>query len=88
MSLFSLSYLRAVAEPQTLLEEKEAIAEKLAISKYELRLAQEDISKLKIELQKKKEARSVVLSGNIYIYIYICTYVDICINLIAFDYFY
>ncbi|XP_023547428.1 lisH domain and HEAT repeat-containing protein KIAA1468 homolog isoform X1 [Cucurbita pepo subsp. pepo] len=51
-----------VAEPQTLLEEKEAIAEKLAISKYELRLAQEDISKLKIELQKKKEARSVVLS--------------------------
>ena len=83
-----------------MLEEKEAIAEKLAISKYELRLAQEDISKLKIELQKKKEARSVVLSGNIYIsiiyhiyiyiyiYMYVCMYVYICINLIAFDYFY
>ncbi|KAL3032449.1 hypothetical protein AAZX31_02G084600 [Glycine max] len=44
-----------VADPQTLLEEKEAAEEKLAISDYELRLAQEDISKLKSELQKKAE---------------------------------
>ncbi|RDX84637.1 LisH domain and HEAT repeat-containing protein, partial [Mucuna pruriens] len=44
-----------VADPQTLLEEKEATAEKLAISDYELRLAQEDILKLKGELQKKAE---------------------------------
>lgn len=46
-----------------MLEEKEAIEEKLAISEYELRLAQEDISKFKIELQKKNEAHSVELSG-------------------------
>lgn len=45
----------AVADPQTLLEEKEAAEEKLAISDYELRLAQEDILKLKSELQKKAE---------------------------------
>ncbi|XP_020218710.1 RAB11-binding protein RELCH [Cajanus cajan] len=44
-----------VADPQTLLEEKEAAEEKLAISDYELRLAQEDILKLKSELQKKAE---------------------------------
>ncbi|XP_058737574.1 uncharacterized protein LOC131609798 [Vicia villosa] len=44
-----------VADPQTLLEEKEAAVEKLAISDYELRLALEDISKLKSELQKKTE---------------------------------
>nr|XP_015880041.2 RAB11-binding protein RELCH [Ziziphus jujuba var. spinosa] len=42
-----------VADPQSLLEEKEAVEEKLAISEYELRLAQEDILKLKTELQKK-----------------------------------
>ncbi|KAL0555865.1 hypothetical protein IC582_004366 [Cucumis melo] len=53
-----------VADPQSLLEEKEAIEEKLAISEYELRLAQEDISKLKIELQKKNEAHSVELSDS------------------------
>ncbi|XP_068302700.1 uncharacterized protein [Pyrus communis] len=47
-----------VADPQCLLEEKEAVEEKLAISEYELRLAQEDISKLKAELQKKAEAPS------------------------------
>jgi len=45
----------AVADAQTLLEEKEAAVEKLAISDYELRLAQEDILKLKSELQKKAE---------------------------------
>ncbi|CAL0318874.1 unnamed protein product [Lupinus luteus] len=47
-----------VADPQTLLEEKEAADEKLAISGYELRLAQEDILKLKSELQKKAESPS------------------------------
>jgi hypothetical protein len=35
------------------LEEKEALAEKLAISEYEFRLAQEDIARLKTEGQKK-----------------------------------
>ncbi|XP_047152921.1 RAB11-binding protein RELCH homolog isoform X1 [Vigna umbellata] len=49
-----LSSLR-VADAQTLLEEKEAAVEKLAISDYELRLAQEDILKLRSELQKKAE---------------------------------
>lgn len=44
-----------MADPQSLLEEKEVAEEKLAISDYELRLAQEDISKLKSELQKKTE---------------------------------
>ena len=38
---------------QCLLEEKETVEEKLAISEYELRLAQEDISKLKAELQEE-----------------------------------
>ncbi|KAM1189664.1 hypothetical protein ACFX2J_025312 [Malus domestica] len=47
-----------VADPQCLLEEKEAVEEKLAISEYELRLAQEDISKLKAELQEKAESPS------------------------------
>ncbi|KAM1061000.1 hypothetical protein PS2_025301 [Malus domestica] len=47
-----------VADPQCLLEEKEAVEEKLAISEYELRLDQEDISKLKAELQKKAESPS------------------------------
>ncbi|KAM0962630.1 hypothetical protein ACFX13_022148 [Malus domestica] len=46
-----------VADPQCLLEEKETVEEKkLAISEYELHLAQEDISKLKVELQKKAES--------------------------------
>ncbi|XP_027350526.1 RAB11-binding protein RELCH isoform X2 [Abrus precatorius] len=53
-SISRLNSLR-VADPQTLLEEKEAAEEKLAISDYELRLAQEDILKLKSELQKKAE---------------------------------
>lgn len=44
-----------VADPQSLLEEKEALEEKLAISGYELRLAQEDILKLKTELEKKAD---------------------------------
>lgn len=45
-----------VADPQSLLEDKEAIEEKMAITEYELRLAHEDISKLKAELQKLKES--------------------------------
>ncbi|KAF2295336.1 hypothetical protein GH714_032600 [Hevea brasiliensis] len=53
-----------VADPQNLLEEKEAIAEKLALSEYELRLAQEDILKLKTELQKKKDLPQVESSDS------------------------
>ncbi|XP_010693468.2 uncharacterized protein LOC104906422 isoform X2 [Beta vulgaris subsp. vulgaris] len=44
-----------VADPQTLLEEKQALQERLALCEYELRLAQEDVSKVKEELQKKTE---------------------------------
>lgn len=44
-----------VADPQSLLEEREALAEKLALCEYELRLAQEDTRKLKDELLKKSE---------------------------------
>jgi hypothetical protein len=47
-----------------LLEEKEAMEEKLAISEYELRLAQEDILKYKAELQKKTEIPPDELNGN------------------------
>ncbi|GAV85558.1 hypothetical protein CFOL_v3_28994 [Cephalotus follicularis] len=46
-----------VADPQSLLEEKDAAEEKLAISEYELRLAKEDITKLKTELEKKSDFR-------------------------------
>lgn len=51
-----------VADPQSLLEEKVALEEKLAIRDYENRLAQEDILKLKTEIQKKSEARLDELS--------------------------
>ncbi|XP_051140856.1 uncharacterized protein LOC127258170 [Andrographis paniculata] len=44
-----------VADPQSLLEEKESLEEKLAVSEYGLRLAQEDIVNLKAELLKKNE---------------------------------
>ncbi|XVE72125.1 hypothetical protein DITRI_Ditri11bG0013400 [Diplodiscus trichospermus] len=44
-----------IVDPQSLLEEKEAIEEKLALSDYELRLAQEDIMKLKTDLQRKAD---------------------------------
>lgn len=57
--------MRAVADPQSLLEEKEALQEKLAINEYELRLAKEDIVKLQAELQKKKEQPSKESSGNL-----------------------
>lgn len=51
-----------VADPQSLLEEKEAMEEKLALTAYELRLALEDISKLKTELQKKSDLSLAELS--------------------------
>ncbi|CAO2183867.1 unnamed protein product [Urochloa humidicola] len=43
------------ADPQCLLEEKIAAQEKLALAEYDLRLAKEDLSQLKLELQKQKE---------------------------------
>lgn len=44
-----------VADPQSLLEEKEALEEKLALCEYEFRLSQEDIVQLKSELQKRSQ---------------------------------
>ncbi|EEC70756.1 hypothetical protein OsI_02169 [Oryza sativa Indica Group] len=44
------------ADPQSLLEEKIAAEEKLALTDYDLRLAREDLSRLKLELQKQKES--------------------------------
>lgn len=52
-----------VADPQSLLEEKESLEEKLAVSDYELRLAQEDIHKLKAELQRKFESNLIESSN-------------------------
>ncbi|KAG2238803.1 hypothetical protein Bca52824_091974 [Brassica carinata] len=52
-----------VADPQSLLEEKEALSEKVAISEYELRLAQEDIARLKAEGQKKSDCSIDKLKG-------------------------
>jgi hypothetical protein len=49
-----------------LLEEKEAMEEKLALTAYELRLALEDISKLKTELQKKSDLSLAELSGKLF----------------------
>lgn len=51
-----------VADPQSLLEEKQALEEKMAFCEYELRLVQEDITKLKTELQKKSEISANELS--------------------------
>ncbi|XP_042501337.1 RAB11-binding protein RELCH homolog [Macadamia integrifolia] len=53
-----------VADPQSLLEEKEALVEKLALSEYELRLAEEDIVRLKTELKKRAESSPDDLSGS------------------------
>ncbi|GLU10753.1 hypothetical protein SLE2022_275380 [Rubroshorea leprosula] len=53
-----------VVDPQSLLEEKEAVEEKLAISEYELRLTQEDIMKLKTELQRKADLPLDKLNGS------------------------
>lgn len=55
MDALLLDILETVADPQSLLEEKEALEEKLAVSEYEFRLAQEDIAKLKKELQRNTE---------------------------------
>ncbi|KAK1320907.1 hypothetical protein QJS10_CPA03g00594 [Acorus calamus] len=52
-----------VADPQSLLEAKESLEEKLAISEYELRLGQEDLSRLKTELEKKSADPSEEFSG-------------------------
>jgi len=57
-----------VADPQTLVEEKETVQEKLAISEYELRLAQEDLSRLKKELQKLKESYPDGVNGLFFIF--------------------
>ncbi|MCI14372.1 lisH domain and HEAT repeat KIAA1468-like protein, partial [Trifolium medium] len=50
----------SLADPQTLLQNKEEAEEKLAITDYELRLAQEDITKLKDELQTKTECNIII----------------------------
>lgn len=55
----------AVADPQSLLAEKEALSEKVAISEYELRLAQEDIARLKAEGQKKSDCSIDKLKGTL-----------------------
>ncbi|KAL3527015.1 hypothetical protein ACH5RR_011671 [Cinchona calisaya] len=52
-----------VADPQSLLEEKDALEEKLAFSVYELHLAQEDVLKLKAELENKSKATLSGTSG-------------------------
>ncbi|WOL17581.1 lisH domain and HEAT repeat-containing protein [Canna indica] len=53
-----------VADPQTMQEEKVMVEERLAITEYELRLAQEDLSRLKEELQKKKQLSPDELNGS------------------------
>ncbi|KAJ4822392.1 hypothetical protein Tsubulata_008929 [Turnera subulata] len=54
-----------VADPQSLLEEKEALEEKLSLCQYDLRLAQEDVSKLKSQLQKNSEFRQPQLKDEL-----------------------
>lgn len=53
----------SVADPQSLLVEKTATEEKLALTEYELRLAQEDITRLKQELEKATESASSNAKG-------------------------
>ncbi|KAL0450031.1 UNVERIFIED_CONTAM: RAB11-binding protein RELCH [Sesamum latifolium] len=50
------AFMPSSTRPQTLLEEKESLEEKLAVREYELRLAQEDILSLKAEVLKKTES--------------------------------
>lgn len=57
------SFIKTVADPQSLLEEKEALEEKLALCEYEFRLSQEDIVQLKTELQKKSQTIPRPISG-------------------------
>ncbi|KAL3525488.1 hypothetical protein ACH5RR_013860 [Cinchona calisaya] len=52
-----------VADPQSLHEEKETLKEKLALTEYELRLAQEDVLKLKTELENKYKGFPSETSG-------------------------
>jgi len=51
------------ADPQSLLEEKVAAQEKLALAEYDLRLAKEDLSLLKLELRKQIESSSEDSNG-------------------------
>jgi len=51
------------ADPQSLLEEKVAAQERLALAEYDLRLAKEDLSQLKLELRKQKESSSEDSNG-------------------------
>jgi len=51
------------ADPQSLLEEKVAAQERLALAEYDLRLAKEDLSLLKLELRKQNESSSEDSNG-------------------------
>ncbi|KAG2597965.1 hypothetical protein PVAP13_5KG309600 [Panicum virgatum] len=51
------------ADPQSLLEEKVAAQEKLALAEYDMRLAKEDLSLLKLELRKQNESSSEYSNG-------------------------
>lgn len=57
-----------------MLEEKEALAEKLAISEYEFRLAQEDITRLKTEGQKKSDHSVDKLEGILLLKYLFCSF--------------
>ncbi|XP_051149752.1 uncharacterized protein LOC127264322 [Andrographis paniculata] len=46
----------SLRDPQSLLDEKVLVEDKLAVAEYELRLAQEDILKLEAEVQKKTDS--------------------------------
>ncbi|XP_074581900.1 uncharacterized protein LOC141838350 isoform X1 [Curcuma longa] len=52
------------ADPQSMLEEKVMVEEKLAVTEYELRLAQEDLSRLKEEFAKQKQFSRDEFSGS------------------------
>lgn len=56
IEIIQYMFLLTGGDPQSLLEEKIAAQEKLALAEYDLRLAKEDLSQLKLELQKKKES--------------------------------
>lgn len=49
-----------------MLEDKIAAEEKLAISEYELRLAQEDLEKLQSELKRMAESPAVIESDGLF----------------------
>ncbi|QHO42671.1 uncharacterized protein DS421_5g156160 [Arachis hypogaea] len=55
LQIARLNSLTSLIDPQTLLQEKEEAESKLALTEYELRLAQEDISKLKADLESKTQ---------------------------------